>query len=111
MNSIIGRLFDEEEPVHEPITVDGLLYILKADRRRTIIDAVAGRERVTKRELIDGMVGDDDRPSVFSSLHQQHLPRMVDFDVLEEVEPNVYEPGPAFETVADALEAVREVTA
>jgi len=86
-----------------------VLYILKSGRRRDIIDAMAECDRASKRELVDALDPDrDGRKALTISLHQTHLPRLTDFEVLEEVEPDVYETGPAFDVVHKQLEAVRE---
>jgi len=109
MSSILSRLTGDASHENAPITLDGVLYILKSDRRRHVLDLVADRGEITKRELVDTLLSEGvSRQSVYVSLHQQHLPRFVDFEVLDEPEPNTYAPGPAFEVVYDQLEAVRE---
>lgn len=94
----------------EDLSVAQVCDLLANERRRWTLLVVDEHGLMDTRELservaeIEYGVGytRDERKSVYVALYQSHLPLLLEYDVLEEAERQVYRPGPAFEGVREA---------
>ena len=84
------------------LTKDEIYQLLSNQRRRDILTHVLGSGEITKTELTDVLTelesgenyDSDERKRVLVSLHQVHLPKLADMDVIEYENERVVRPGP-----------------
>lgn len=78
----------------DPLTAEEVFEVLKSRRRRMVVDYLLGQsDPVPLSELVAqvtawendvsvGAIDPDDRVAVYASLHQTHLPKLVDYGLL-----------------------------
>jgi len=95
------------------VSTDRKHELLSNSRRRKVLTLLAEHGRMGKGELADkiaptetdGRVSGQDRKRVVVALHQCHLPKMVDYGVLEQ-RPDGYQLKPAAD---DLLPHIKEI--
>lgn len=103
------RVLDRPTPIEE-LTVGQVCDLLAYERRRwalLLIDDGVRDIRTLSEELASLESGTDyteqERKAAYVALYQTHLPLLVEYDVLEEVDVYEYAPGPEFKGVFEAM--------
>ena len=84
------------------LTKDEIYSLLSVQRRRDVLTHVLGSGEITKTELTEVLTeleygehyDSEQRKRVLVSLHQVHLPKLADMDVIEYENERVVRPGP-----------------
>ena len=84
------------------LTKDEIYTVLANQRRRDVLTHVLGSGEITKTKLVEVLTeleygehyNSEQRKRVLVSLHQCHLPRLADMDVVEYENERVVRPGP-----------------
>lgn len=114
---MFDSLLGKEKTATVNCSLDELAYVLRNNRRREIIRILANidQETVSKGELAEALAsaeGKDDpssdqRKTYYVSLHQQHLPHLDEFGIIElRNRGNEMVRGRNFEGVVGALESL-----
>lgn len=106
-------------PSHtDQIDADALYEALSSRRRRQVIRALDDGPRdigalaralaAVENDIAPDAVDHDQRKRVFVALHQSHLPRLDDWDIVDWDTAGEVAPGPTHEPAREAMAAVSE---
>ena len=119
LSSLLRRRSDDDvEPA--PFDIGEIATILKNERRRAVIDHIDVLGEVDLGTLADIISADEQdvpigeadtksRKTVYVALHQTHLDKLADLDIVEAPDrgSGMIRPGPAFDDAVRVLEAIR----
>lgn len=115
MTALRDKVFGGDSP---NISLDDVAETLSNERRRQLIRALEESESLTLRDLAERVaqneesdeIDADDRKRVYIALHQAHLPRMANMNVVDyDRDRKIVGRGKEFNATAKALEKIESI--